>query len=211
MESTLRGPVPPGLKLIETFGWWPGEGARRLELHMARMAASAAVLGWGFDLDAARATVSADGDHPLRCRLTFDGTAFELQATPFEPETGPWRVVIAGQRLRSDDPWLQHKTTRREAYERARAALPDGVQEAILLNERGELCDGTITNLFLTRRDGRVVTPALRSGLLPGILRQEMLLRGLVEEAVLMPDDLHQAKRVQVGNSLRGLIEAELR
>tara|TARA_B100002051_G_C16686755_1_gene613062 strand:+ start:1045 stop:1359 length:315 start_codon:yes stop_codon:yes gene_type:complete len=103
---------------------------------------------------------------------------------------------------------LRLKTTARAPYDAARAALPEGVDEAILLNERGELCEGTITNLFL-KRDGTYLTPPCASGLLPGILREEMLETGAAREAVLQPEDLAQGE-VFMGNSLRGLIPAQL-
>ena len=62
--------------------------------------------------------------------------------------------------------------------------LPAGVDEAVLLNERGEVCDGTITSVFVDRGGG-LVTPPLGCGLLPGVLRGEMLARGACREAVL--------------------------
>ena len=68
----------------------------------------------------------------------------------------------------------------------------------------------TITNLFVTRSDGQIVTPPLSSGVLPGILRQELLDQGRVSERVVTLDDLRSARVLSVGNSLRGLIRAEL-
>jgi 4-amino-4-deoxychorismate lyase len=82
--------------------------------------------------------------------------------------------------------------------------------EVILLNERGEVCEGTITNIFLDTGDDGLVTAALISGLLPGVLRGELLDTGRAREAVLGPADLADAKALFVGNSLRGLIPARL-
>ena len=82
--------------------------------------------------------------------------------------------------------------------------------EVILLNERGEVCEGTITNVFVDIGDGVLVTPALACGLLPGVLRGELLDAGRAREAVLSPADLMDAKALFVGNSLRGLIPARL-
>jgi branched-subunit amino acid aminotransferase/4-amino-4-deoxychorismate lyase len=113
-----------------------------------------------------------------------------------------WRLGLAGMRLQSDDPWLTLKTTRRPAYDAARAALPTGLDEVIFLNERGEVCDGTITTLFYDRGQG-LRTPPLACGLLPGVLRAELAL----PEEVLLARDLPRV-RLWVGNSLRGLIPA---
>ena len=109
---------------------------------------------------------------------------------------------LAEERLRSDDPWLQVKSTRREVYDRARASLTEGLDEVLFLNERGEVCDGTITTVFFDRGQG-MRTPPLSSGLLPGVLRAEL---GCAEE-VLSAEDLPKV-RLWVGNALRGLIPA---
>ena len=85
--------------------------------------------------------------------------------------------------------------------------MPAGIDEVLFLNERGEVCDGTITSVFVAR-GGALVTPPLRCGLLPGVLREEMLAEGLCREAVLGREDL--AEGLMVGNSLRGLIPARL-
>ena len=78
----------------------------------------------------------------------------------------------------------------------------------LLLNRLGEVCEGTITNVFADMGDGVLLTPPLRCGLLPGVLRGELLEGGKAREAVLTEDDLHGAKAIFVGNSLRGLIRA---
>ncbi|UWQ34001.1 aminotransferase class IV family protein [Leisingera sp. M527] len=216
MESPVRPrdtlQNDPAFRLIETLGWHPGEGFRHLEQHLARMTRSAAEFGIPFEPEKARRVlVAAAGDIPLRCRLTLDaGGQLELTAPPLGSSPAEWRLGIAEVRLDPADVWLQHKTTRRALYDAARAKLPDGMDELLFLNQRGELCEGTITNLFVTRPDGQVVTPPLTCGLLPGILRQVLLERGDCCEAVLGLQDLKEARAVRMGNSLRGLIPARL-
>ena len=212
MESPFPEPVPAGTRLIETFGWWPETGAQRLERHLARMARSARSLGFAFDLEQARGRVAAlRAAMPLRCRLTLGKAGdLDLVSAPLPPlPERPWRVAIHPERLRAGDPWLGHKTTCRALYDAARAALPEGVDEWLFLNDRGELCEGTITNLFVTLADGRCLTPPLDAGLLPGILREELLARGAVHEGRLSPDMLTGAT-LTLGNSLRGEIAAQL-
>jgi 4-amino-4-deoxychorismate lyase len=80
----------------------------------------------------------------------------------------------------------------------------------LLLNERGEVCEGTITNLFVDIGEDALVTPALDCGLLPGVLRGEMIEQGKAKEVTLTEADLRTAKMFYVGNSLRGLIGARL-
>ena len=212
MESPFPEPVPAGTRLIETFGCWPGTGARRIDRHLARMAESARCLGFAFRQADARELIADLSDAaPLRCRLTLGVSGdLDLATVPLPPMPDrPWRVAIHPARLRADDPWLVHKTTERALYDRARASMPEGVDEWLFLNELGELCEGTITNLFVTLPDGRRITPPVASGLLPGILRAEMLERGAIVEAVVTPDML-SAATLHLGNSLRGEIAARL-
>lgn len=199
------------LELIETFRFDPAEGFVRLDRHLARMARSARVLGLPFRLEAAQAALSGiGGDQPLRVRLSMrsDGV-FACSTAPLAPNPPFWTIRIAEARLSSTDPWLRHKTNRRALYDAARAALPEGVDELVFLNERGALCEGTITNLFI-EKDGRLLTPPISCGLLPGVLREELLATGKAEEAELFPEDLRTAEAVYCGNSLRGLIPARL-
>ena len=200
----------PSFRLIETFGYQPGQGIVRAGLHVARMVASANVLGFQCSQPAIEATMAeVAGSEPLRCRLTLgiDGD-LDLTTAPM-PERWPLaNFVISDVQLNSNDQMLRHKTTRRAHYDKARAALPVGAHEAVLLNERGELCEGTITNIVLTTRDGEQLTPALSSGCLPGIYRQSLLDDRGLREAVLTLTDLSDARHIYLINSLRGAIQA---
>ncbi|GGH23039.1 4-amino-4-deoxychorismate lyase [Cribrihabitans marinus] len=211
MEGPLRAPAEPGFRLIETLGYRPGTGLVRRDRHLERMARTAAALEIPFDRRRALACLAgADGPAPLRCRLTMDAEGgFRLGTGALDPNPPRWRVAIAAERLRSDDPWLRHKTTRRALYDRVRSELPEGVDEMLFLNEAGALCEGTITNLFVATSRG-LVTPPASAGLLPGILRAEMLETGRAVEGDLTVDDLVAAPEAHVGNALRGLIPVRL-
>ncbi|NPD14573.1 aminotransferase class IV [Xinfangfangia sp. D13-10-4-6] len=201
MESSLcEGSRDAGLRLIETL-FWDGRAAPRWPLHLARLTRSARALGWSFTPPA---PPSGPG-HPARLRLTLDAAGTILQEVHPLPAAKPeWVLGLAEQRLSSGDPWLLHKSTRRALHDAARAALPPAWDEAIFLNQRDEVCEGSITNLFFDRGAG-LRTPPLTSGLLPGVLRQEI---GCPEE-VLLAGDLPKV-RLWVGNALRGLIPARL-
>ncbi len=206
MESALSaGAGAPGLKLIETL-CWDGQRLVRLPLHLSRLSASAQALGWGCDLAAAEAALRAAVPvAAARMRLTLDAAGrIEVQAAALPAGKPEWRVGLAAERLASGDPWLTVKSTNRAAYDAARASLPDGLDEVIFRNERGEVCDGSITTVFFDQGEG-LCTPPLNCGLLPGVLRAEMLAAGAAREAVLLAADLAEV-RLWLGNSLRGLI-----
>lgn len=200
--------------LIETMRWQPDAGFLRLDQHLRRLSRSADALGFRQPQDAkGKLEKEVSGNVPLRVRLvmTYRGK-MEVTTTPFEPmpEETVWRLKIAKTRLQSEDSLFRHKTTRREPYEAARAEFSkDEADEVILLNERGEICEGTITNIFAEAADGMLLTPPLTSGLLPGVLRAELIRERRARGEVLKLDDLRHRK-LFVGNSLRGLIPAEL-
>ncbi len=191
------------LELIETLKW--DNGFVRLDRHLARMAASANVFGLAFDGTLARRALSgavAGGAGALRVRLTLDESGvFAAAAAPLAANPSHWSYTLSPQRIDSADLLLRHKTSWRELYDAEHAG-----DEVLFLNERGEICEGARSNIFV-KRAGQLLTPPLSAGLLPGILRAELLESGQCQEAVLMPSDL--AGEVLLGNSLRGLIPAK--
>lgn len=211
MQIRISGPVPAGLKVIETMRAGPDGRIRDWPLHLERLRRDCAAVGFPLDENAVMASLATlPTQQTLRVRLTVDAdgkVTAEHQTLPPNPDY--WDVAISKVRLERDDPWLRLKTSHRPAYDAARANMPADCHEAILLNEQGELCEGTITNIFL-RRAGRLLTPAASCGLLPGVLRQSLLYTGEAEEAVLYPEDLTRGE-LFCGNSLRGLIPARLR
>ncbi|MGN7867859.1 aminotransferase class IV family protein [Paracoccus sp. 22332] len=210
MQGRISEPLPADLTVIETMRAEPDGRVRLWPLHLDRLRRDCAAVG--FPLDEGRVSAVLAGlprGQVLRARLTVDAAgAVALTHQPLAANPPLWRLRIADVRLSSGDPWLRIKTSHRPGYDAARAALSGAVDEALLLNERGEICEGTITTLFL-EREGRLLTPALDCGLLPGVLRASLLASGRAREAVLRPDDLEDG-RILMGNALRGLIPARL-
>lgn len=218
-EGPLRDGNTADLSLIETLRWEAATGFVRLERHLARLHASAETLSFAHDRQAAvgalnQAVEHADGSPALRMRLTLSRSGIvAATAQPFTPlpPDRTWTLRIAKTLLDSRDDLLRHKTTRRAVYEAARAEFPaSAADEIILANERGEICEGTITSIFVDAGGPVLLTPKLSCGLLAGVLRAELLDQGAAREAILSRDDLISAKAIHVGNSLRGLVPARL-
>ncbi|HYH70767.1 MAG TPA: aminodeoxychorismate synthase component I [Methyloceanibacter sp.] len=206
-------------ELIETLRWERCEGFHLLERHLARLQSSAVHFGYPYSREAVIAALMGEvselqGEtYLVRLLLAEEGT-LTVTSTAIElPAKGTvWRFVISDQRVDEKDPLFFHKTTRRQFYDREmeRQKSLTGCDEVIFLNKRGELTEGTRTTLFL-ELDGRLFTPALTCGLLPGTLREELLdlPRAAASEAIITPADLERADRIYLGNSVRGLIRAE--
>ena len=206
-------------ELIETIRWERGLGFHLLERHLVRLQSSAGHFGYPYDRGKVLGALSAeverlDSDvHMVRLLLAEDGT-ITVTSTGIELPSRDtvWRFAISDQRVDEKDALFFHKTTRRQFYDREmeRQKAATGCDEVVFLNKKGELTEGTRTNLFL-ELDGRLFTPALTCGLLPGTLREELidLPRAAASEAVLTLADLARADRIYLGNSVRGLIRAE--
>lgn len=207
---------PKSFELIETMLRDETGAYVLLERHLERLAASAHYFGFPYDHDAVVSKLneiaSNSGDGRLRVRLLLaeDG-GVSVTATPLPPATGDavMRFIVSETRLKPADPFLYHKTTRRELYDREWQQAHDayGADEVIYLNEAGELAEGSRTTIFVSRGD-KLLTPPLESGLLPGTLRAELLATGSAVEARLTLQDLQTAERVYLGNSVRGLMKA---
>ncbi len=214
MESSLRDSAPEGVRVLETLRYDPQDsrddsrvGCVRMALHVARAERTCAALGFAFDrvelvriLDGVKAEVS------LRLRVSIGADGIALEKQPFIAD-GDWRFGLSGVRVSSADPWLQVKTTQRALYNQARLELTAGLDEVVFMNENGHLCEGTITNLFVQKDDG-LVTPPLSCGVLPGVLRADLLAQGKAREGIITVADLAE-EQIFLGNSLRGLISAQ--
>ena len=101
---------------------------------------------------------------------------------------------------------MRHKTTRRQLYEQEyKEALRKGYDEVLFLNERDEVTEGAISNVFI-EKDGQWFTPPVRCGLLPGIYRRHLLeTKPGAGEKILRLEDLAAADAVYISNAVRGL------
>lgn len=210
LKSQFLQRAPKRFELIETLLW---EGAYfLLELHLERMADSAAY--FDFQCNAAEALAQLDryaAGFPagtrqrVRMLLARNG-AITLTSQPMGDSARSVTVMCATERVDSGDPFLRHKTTQRAAYDRALAdAQAKGFDDALFVNERGEVTECAIHNVMLVKH-GRWRTPHVDCGVLPGVYRRYLLEKHPeVQEGVLTLDDLREADRVYLFNSVRGL------
>ncbi len=195
-------------RLLETMLYEPKSGVSLLNLHLERLAASANYFEFDMDLGRIRGglcSLQLPAASRLRLLLDPDGH-YEIEAHPL-PEAKPGVMLkLAKSPVNSRDIFLFHKTTHRDVYRRARAGVDD-CDDVILWNEKDELTETTISNLFL-EIEGEMLTPPVECGLLAGTYRRYMLENGQAKEAIVTKSDLVKASQIYVANSVRGLQEA---
>ena len=171
----------------------------RLNAHLGRLFASLDILGLTCPLnaegikDALYETIRANGLEEARVRLTV--SAGEGESAPEPLPTTPtvlittrpltpiadsayqkgYSAVIGGPLTNTTSPLCGVKSCSYTGFLLARhRARGAGVQESLLLNEKGHLTEGSFTNLFLVK-DGTLITSDLASGPLPGVTRGAVL------------------------------------
>ncbi|HMP34564.1 MAG TPA: chorismate-binding protein [Kiritimatiellia bacterium] len=215
LKARVLHDTTPPFRLLETMRWDPVAGYILRDRHLDRMAISAEHFQRPFarpriqeKLDALARTFT---DHPQRIRLLLDHRGrITLQHQPADQpavydhrEQAPILTArIDTRRTNPDSLFLYHKTTRRALYQQARRRCPDA-DETLLVNSRSELMEFCNGNLAL-ERDGRLLTPDLAAGLLPGVFRAELIDRKVLVPARLTLEDLTHANTLYWLNSVRG-------
>ncbi len=233
----LTSPAPE-FKLIETILWQPQSGYWLFDLHLDRLAESASYFSYPFEREKARealdeitvnfSTIASAKNQRVRITLAKAGE-LEITYSALDAKTQPAveppsimgrktnknlpKVIFSGKTVDSSSVFLFHKTTRRKLYNDERACFVDekGYYEVFFVNEKGEVTEGSYSNIFMERQ-GRLITPPVSCGLLPGVLRRYLLQHypDLVMERKFTQTDLEGAEAVYAGNSVRGLVRVTL-
>jgi para-aminobenzoate synthetase / 4-amino-4-deoxychorismate lyase len=203
----------PEFEILETMHW-DGE-YRHFEDHISRMRQSADYFGFQFDESAIRLALhnlaATFSDRPQRIRVILDSNgALEIEHREYHDERFG-RVRISSRAVSSTDRFLFHKTTNRAFYNAEAAAARDaGFDDTLFFNERGELTEGSIHNVFVVK-DGIWRTPPISCGLLPGTCRAQVLRdQPSAREEILTMEDLVQADAIYLCNSVRGVYRVDL-
>ena len=147
-------------------------------------------------------------DRQVRVVLTGDRTV-SISDESVVTSDGMMRVRLAVDQLDPSDPFLNHKTTQRLTYERAfTAAKAAGLDEAIMLNRRGEAGEASRHTMFV-ENGGHLATPPLVCGVLPGVLQRSLIECGAATKTIVTRDML-VSRRLWLGNSLHRLRRAAI-
>jgi para-aminobenzoate synthetase / 4-amino-4-deoxychorismate lyase len=207
LKARVLAEQTPQFSLLETMLWTPQAGFYLLDKHLARMLDSADY----FDirtskekLEAYLEQISSRFTSSQRVRLLLDqASATKSEAVPFRAVQmdRPLNACLAKEPIDSGNVFLFHKTTAREVYESALDDYPD-TDDVLLYNERGELTEFTIGNLVV-ELDGKLVTPPIACGVLPGTFRAHLLETGQVVERMIPIQQLRECTEIFRVNSIR--------
>lgn len=190
------------MRVTDGCAWW----RRR---HLARLHSSATVVGVTVDADRVEAGIDAvlaqwgAREGRLRVTITAGGTTV-VSASDAPAVTDVATVVTAPWPRNERSPLSTAKTTgyldNVLAFEHAQS---QGATEAIFVNTRGEVSEGSRTNVFAVC-DGRLVTPPLSAGCLAGVTRALVLEHGAASERTFGLDELRNASEAFLTSVLRG-------
>lgn len=198
-------------ELLETMLWEKGKGYFLLNYHLQRLQEAAEYFDYPLNLTQVKQKLEAvvlaqaettDSDSKVRLLVDAQGeTTVEVLPWENELQTEPLRCCLNGEAIAISNPFLYHKTTHRQVYNTARAAHPQ-FDEVILWSDRDEICEGCIANVVLDWQ-GKLITPPISSGLLPGTFRAWLLDQGKIQEQVITIEMLKQVPQFYLINSVR--------
>jgi para-aminobenzoate synthetase/4-amino-4-deoxychorismate lyase len=217
-KSKFISQSSPVFSIVETLLFCKGR-FRYLKEHISRMSDSAAYLGFVFNRKSCMEFIrgkgcklAKSGNFRVRIllnktgRLSCEHSQIDLPATK-----QPGILCVSSTKTDSGNPLLFHKTTYRPWYEKAMELAKNGkCLDTVFMNQSGEITECSTNNIFIKKR-GMLFTPPVECGLLPGILRANLIKSGKCKEKILHFEDLLNADAVYCGNSVRGLRRVEVR
>ncbi|MBO6515915.1 MAG: aminotransferase class IV [Bacteroidia bacterium] len=123
----------------------------------------------------------------------------------------PVPVALYNEFRKPITPWSQFKSTSAMFYTKAGLFLkrqPD-VEDLILLNESGNICEGLTSNVLIHYR-GRWISPAYDQGAVEGVFLTHMQAHMPVERTVVSLDMITGADDILLSNGVRGIRKASL-
>ena len=140
----------------------------------------------------------------LKVMLSRENCIMTERKNPYTEES--YVADFSQVRRNETSPLVYHKTMNYgDCILEKRAATRAGMNERIFLNTSGQICEGTVSNVFFVRK-GCIYTPDLSCGLLPGIMREYLLEHYNIKETEIYPEQLGYCEECFVTNSLMGIM-----
>ncbi|VEP14823.1 Aminodeoxychorismate synthase, component I [Hyella patelloides LEGE 07179] len=202
-------------ELLETILWTPHEGYFLLDYHLQRLQDTALYFKFTVNLVAIDKQLleftNSLQDQPYKVRLMVNQKGnITIKAIPFTPDhpSKTVNLAIAKRPIDLHNPFFYHKTTNRSFYNNIRHKYPN-YDDVLLWNERQEITETCIANIVV-KRDGKLFTPPVNSGLLAGTFRAYLLEKQEIKEAIIKLKDLPECEAIYLINSVRKWQTAKL-
>ncbi|KQU25651.1 aminobenzoate synthetase [Bacillus sp. Leaf13] len=212
LKAKLLSEERPTYQLLESIKLEDGQYFL-LDEHIDRMMQSAGYFDYQFSETELRNKLQkyadSQNDSMQKVRvLLFENGDFEVSGQIIKTMEAEISAIIAESPISTENPFLYHKTTNREVYEKFQTRHPE-FYDVLLWNEQGYITEFTNGNVVV-KINGDLFTPPVESGLLAGTFRQELLRKKEIKEKLITKADLHNAEEVWFINSVRRGLKVNL-
>ena len=195
-------------QLFETMKYEDGE-INHLDAHLERLKKSAEYFLFSYNDKKIRKKMTAvisELEDKKRIKLTltkWGKTNIYVGDYPVLPEE--IRIIISEKKVSSENTFQYFKSDNRTLYnEEFEKYSAYDFFDVIFLNERGQLTEGAISNIFIKQKD-IWITPPISCGLLAGVERKHWLVSDMSAiEGILYLEDLLNCEEIVLTNSVRG-------
>lgn len=194
--------------LIETMRIIKGKGYFLLNQHLKRLKKSCEFFNFKLNLKVIKDSlqkIKADRDYKIRL-LVFPEGNFKIKKFLYKENHNKY-IAFSKYKTNSKNIFLYHKTTIRDVYNSEyNKAKQNGFYDLIFLNEKGQVTEGCISNIFI-KKGNVFYTPPVKCGILPGIFREYLLKKNpkKFKEKILYKKDITNADEIYLCNSVAGL------
>lgn len=217
-EAKLKAKFITGVgvdfNLIECFLYNQNYGFRYLSEHLDRLQHSAKIFGFKCHAEKIISELNqlqlpSNQDYKIRIELDYSGE-FAISYQPIKVRLNPDPLKIRiyeATPIDQQNILFQHKTTAKSVrgfYQKVYDDLVkfDDIYDAIFVNQKGQITEGSKTNIYIENEQG-IFTPPVESGALPGIFRKITLQKNpRIQIAPITVDQLQNAKAIYISNSI---------
>ena len=208
-----------GIGAFETMALEEGEPVF-FDQHMDRLEGAVKYFGIPFERKTAEKMVwkylednkeKLSGHDALKAAVSEKNFVISVRPNPYAGKDSDTRVRTEYSKIQRNEtsPLTYYKTLNyAENLMERRKAAQQGFDEAVFLNGKGEITEGTVSNVFFVK-DGKIYTPPVSCGMLPGIMREYVCRSFQAEETVIRPEDIDLYDEMFLTNSLMGVMPAE--
>ena len=181
-----------------------------LEEHINRMKQTAKFFDFPFNKKYILKKINSyikDNNLKIKVILNKNGKV-NIETNKINIDNKKVKLYLSNKKVNSKDIMLKYKTSIRKLYDlEYKKALNNGYDEVIFENEKSQITEGAISNIFILKNN-TYYTPPLECGVLNGIFRKKLLERQIFQEKIILSQDIKEADKIFICNSVRGIRKA---